>query len=87
MMKPLSSVRNVYSILLADEKQRQISSVFYFGSIFASFNVNAGITSKPKFLSKVNFDNPRSSHNPQNSQSSLFCKYCKKNNHTIVKIL
>ncbi|XP_016473235.2 uncharacterized protein LOC107795165 [Nicotiana tabacum] len=38
MMKPLPSMNTVYNILLADEKQRQVSSASHFSNNSASFN-------------------------------------------------
>ncbi|XP_019224054.1 PREDICTED: uncharacterized protein LOC109205763 [Nicotiana attenuata] len=73
MMKPLPSVGNVYSIILSDEKQRQVSSASQFSSQSASFHAG---TSKPSFPSKVSFDGTR---------NSLICKYCKIPGHSIDK--
>ncbi|XP_015087154.1 uncharacterized protein LOC107030370 [Solanum pennellii] len=46
MMKPIPTVSNVYNILLADEKRRQISCTSQFSSGSASFSAEAS-TSKP----------------------------------------
>ncbi|XP_019228351.1 PREDICTED: uncharacterized protein LOC109209521 [Nicotiana attenuata] len=82
MMKPLPSVGTVYSILLSDEKQRQVSAGTQFPSNSASFiagvlnptpNHNLGL-SKPTYPSKVSFKSTR---------SSGVCKYCKKPGHSI----
>nr|XP_016513327.1 PREDICTED: uncharacterized protein LOC107830311 [Nicotiana tabacum] len=73
MMKPLPSVGNVYSIILSDEKQRQVSSTSQFSSQSASFHARI---SKPSFPSKVSFEGTR---------NSLIYKYCKKPGHSIDK--
>ncbi|XP_075086032.1 uncharacterized protein LOC107767711 [Nicotiana tabacum] len=72
MIKPFPSVSTVYSILLSDEKQRQVSTSPQFLPSSASFN--AGV-SKQVYPSRVNFD----------SSKSAICKYCKKSGHTIDK--
>uniref|UniRef100_A0A0V0I3H5 Putative ovule protein n=1 Tax=Solanum chacoense TaxID=4108 RepID=A0A0V0I3H5_SOLCH len=82
MMKPIPTVSNVYNILLADEKQRQISCTSQFSSEFASFSAEVSTSkscsglSKQTFPSKVNFE-------PW--MSSLLYKYCKKPGHSIDK--
>nr|XP_033516441.1 uncharacterized protein LOC117280805 [Nicotiana tomentosiformis] len=72
MIKPFPSVSIVYSILLSDEKQRQVSTSPQFLPTSAYFNV---VVSKQGFPSRVNFD----------TQRALTCKYCKKPGHTIDK--
>ncbi|XP_075101686.1 uncharacterized protein LOC142177120 [Nicotiana tabacum] len=72
MIKPFPSVSIVYSILLSDEKQRQVSTSPQFLPTSAYFNV---VVSKHGFPSRVNFD----------TQRALTCKYCKKPGHTIDK--
>nr|XP_016458147.1 PREDICTED: uncharacterized protein LOC107781862 [Nicotiana tabacum] len=62
----------VYSILLSDEKQRQVSTSPQFLPSSASFN--AGV-SKKVYPYRVNFD----------SSKPPTCKYCKKPGHTIDK--
>ncbi|XP_060182525.1 uncharacterized protein LOC132612228 [Lycium barbarum] len=89
MMKPLPTVSTVYSILLADEKQRHISSTSQFSSSSASFHAGTPTftnypgssssypgPSRPHFPSKVNFDSQK---------SSLICKYYKRPGHSIDK--
>lgn len=73
MMKPLPSVGAVYSILLSDEKQRNVSAATQFPSTSASFNVRE---SRQSYPSKVNFES---------SKPNVTCKYCKKPGHTIEK--
>ncbi|XP_019255045.1 PREDICTED: uncharacterized protein LOC109233619 [Nicotiana attenuata] len=53
MIKPFPSVSSVHSVLLSDEKQRQVSTSPRFLPTFASFNVGV---SKQGFPSRVNFD-------------------------------
>ncbi|XP_019228551.1 PREDICTED: uncharacterized protein LOC109209690 [Nicotiana attenuata] len=73
MLKILPSMNIVYSILLSDEKQRQVSSASHFSSSSTSFNVGF---SKQNFHSKLSFDSPK---------SCVTCKYCKKQGHTTEK--
>ncbi|XP_070049893.1 uncharacterized protein [Nicotiana tomentosiformis] len=72
MIKPFPYVSTVYSILLSDEKQRQVSTYPQFLPTSTSFN--AGVSTQG-FPFKVNFD----------AQKPLTCKYCKKSGHTIEK--
>ncbi|XP_019233138.1 PREDICTED: uncharacterized protein LOC109213764 [Nicotiana attenuata] len=65
-------LHTVYSILLSDEKQRQVSNSSQFLPSSTSFN--AGV-SKQVYFSRVYFDSLKSS----------ICKYCKKLGHTIDK--
>ncbi|XP_070022698.1 uncharacterized protein [Nicotiana sylvestris] len=71
MMKPLPLVGAVYSILLSDEKQMNVSTGIQFPSISASFNVGL---SRQGYPSKVNFES---------SKPNVTCKYYKKPSHTI----
>ncbi|XP_060170885.1 uncharacterized protein LOC132601842 [Lycium barbarum] len=73
MLKPFSSVGTVYSILLSDEKQRQVSTSSQFPSTSASFSVGVSRQDIP----------PRVPY--EQNKSSLLCKYCKKPGHTIDK--
>ncbi|XP_059295490.1 uncharacterized protein LOC132048822 [Lycium ferocissimum] len=73
----ICKISTVYSILLSDEKQRQVSIIPQFSSTSTSFNVGTSSgTPRQSFPSKVNFDNQK---------PGLFCKYCKRTNHTIEK--
>ncbi|XP_016581996.1 uncharacterized protein LOC107879477 [Capsicum annuum] len=74
MMKPLPSIRTVYSFLLTNEKQRVVSSGSQFSTQSASFQDGV---SRHSVFPKVNFDSPRT--------LSLVRKYCKKPGHTIDK--
>ncbi|XP_019242113.1 PREDICTED: uncharacterized protein LOC109222183, partial [Nicotiana attenuata] len=73
MMKPLPSIGAVYSIILSDEKQRNVSSGTQFPSTSASFS--AGVF-KQGYPSKVNFEP---------SKPSVTYKNCKTPGRTIDK--
>ncbi|XP_019233040.1 PREDICTED: uncharacterized protein LOC109213667 [Nicotiana attenuata] len=73
MMKPLPSIGAVYSIILSDEKQRNVSSGTQFPSTSASFS--AGVF-KQCYPSKVNFEP---------SKPSVTYKNCKTPGRTIDK--
>ncbi|XP_060195174.1 uncharacterized protein LOC132624407 [Lycium barbarum] len=75
MIKPLPSMDTTYSILLSDEKQRQVSTSTVFPSESASFHASFN-TGGSKFAPKVQFDLQK---------SSLYCKYCKRTGHVIEK--
>ncbi|XP_019267426.1 PREDICTED: uncharacterized protein LOC109244741 [Nicotiana attenuata] len=78
MMQPPPSLDDAYSILLQDEKQRQITPNSHFQGDSASFHVNLNTKSAPprRFAQKISFDQ---------NKSPLFCKYCKKPGHLIDK--
>ncbi|XP_060190781.1 uncharacterized protein LOC132620082 [Lycium barbarum] len=80
MMKPLPSIDTTYSILLSDEKQRQVctSSSIPSESESASFHVSSSSNGgpRPQFNPKANYDSQK---------SSLFCKYCKRSGHLMEK--
>nr|XP_009761856.1 PREDICTED: uncharacterized protein LOC104213969 [Nicotiana sylvestris]XP_016514607.1 PREDICTED: uncharacterized protein LOC107831356 [Nicotiana tabacum] len=72
MIKPFPCVTTIYSILLSNKKQGQVSTSPQFLPTSSSFNVGA---SKQGFPSRVNFD----------VQKSPVCEYCKKPVHIIDK--
>lgn len=71
MMKPLPTVRQAYSLLIQEEKQREIR----FGSHFTSDGVsfNAGNT--------YNRNVTQIANRGKSEFRKLFCKYCKKAGH------
>ncbi|XP_075086067.1 uncharacterized protein LOC142168812 [Nicotiana tabacum] len=73
LVEEIKRLKRSKSILLSDEKQRQVSSASHFSSSSALFNVGV---SQQNFHSKVSFDPPK---------PSLICKYCKKPGYTIEK--
>ncbi|XP_060210845.1 uncharacterized protein LOC132637829 [Lycium barbarum] len=74
MMKPLPSISIVYGILLADEKQRHLSSTSHLSTNSSSFHAR---TSKQQYYPpKVNFDPHK---------SSLYYKCCKRSLHVMEK--
>lgn len=87
MMSPLPSISQVYSMLIQEEKQREIRSAGHF------FGDSASLTAefhKPKFTYKEGperFDDKTSSRSEkfEGRRSSLFCNYCKKPGHSIEK--
>ncbi|XP_019234896.1 PREDICTED: uncharacterized protein LOC109215314 [Nicotiana attenuata] len=89
LMNPLPSLDNVYNILLQDEKQRQVIPTTHFSSDMASLHASAN--NKPpsqpnlnkQYNQRLNFDHSNQRMNLGQHKGSLFCKYCKKNNHTI----
>ncbi|XP_047259106.1 uncharacterized protein LOC124891421 [Capsicum annuum] len=74
MMKPLPFIGTAYRILLANEKQRSVSSASFFSQQSASFH--AGV-SRSSATPKTHFEAAK--------PFSLVCKYCKKPCHTIDK--
>ncbi|XP_070015971.1 uncharacterized protein [Nicotiana sylvestris] len=90
MMNPPPSLDNVYNILLQDEKQRQVIPNAYFTPDLASFNANATNKFPPQYqpqrqyIKKVTFDSTNQ-RVVSDQNKALFCKYCKKNGHTINK--
>ncbi|XP_070056749.1 uncharacterized protein [Nicotiana tomentosiformis] len=84
MMSLVPSVEKAYSILIRDEKQREINSGSQpFSSDSTSFIANSNSNSSPNqpntiknFTQRLNFE-PR--------RSTLSCKYCKKPGHIVDK--
>ncbi|XP_060201819.1 uncharacterized protein LOC132630248 [Lycium barbarum] len=83
MIKPLSDLDSVYSMLIHDEQQSELqASLPSFASESASFSVRA-----QRYPQKVNFDKRPNfpTNNMSNNNSALLCKYCKKSGHLIGK--
>ncbi|XP_070025296.1 uncharacterized protein [Nicotiana sylvestris] len=84
MMSLVPSVEKAYSILIRDEKQREINSGSYlFSSDSTSFIAYSNSNSGPNqpnttrnFTQRVNFEPMK---------TTLSCKYCKKPGHTVGK--
>ena len=90
MMSPLPSISQVYSMLIQEEKQREIRSASHFLTESASLAVEA---SKPSQFYKGRMDkgDSRADHfhggvaRNEAKKSNLFCNYCKKPGHSIDK--
>ncbi|XP_059315505.1 uncharacterized protein LOC132066147 [Lycium ferocissimum] len=97
MMNPLPSISKAYSILQQDESQRESTQNSSFTSDSTAFFTSNSHNTFNKFNPKVNFDAKRApgssnvsfdlkrGSGPNNGSGGLFCKYCKKTNHTIEK--
>ena len=72
MMTPFPSMSQAYSLLVQQERQRQVKTETHFLNENAS--LSAGISKKP--LMPKRFDNRR---------QALFCDHCKRTGHTIEK--
>ena len=72
MMAPFPSMSQVYSLLVQEERQRQVKSEPQFLGDNASFT--AGTTKLTAFQRRSD-----------NRRSSLFCEHCKKTGHTMEK--
>jgi len=72
MMVPFPSISQVYSLLIQEERQRQIKNEQPFLSDTASFSAGTA-----KFSSQ--------SKKPDNKRSSLFCDHCKRPGHIVEK--
>jgi len=90
MMSPLPSISQVYSMLIQEEKQREIRSSghFFIDSAFLAVETvkqqqpYKGKTDK----SKVRFDSSYGRFEKvEGRKSSMFCNYCKKPGHAIEK--
>ena len=86
MMSPLPTISQVYSMLVQEEKQREIRSSGHFLGDSASLAVEAY---KPTFAHKRRQENANSRFDktePRRAgQSNLFCSYCKKPGHSVDK--
>ncbi|XP_060215369.1 uncharacterized protein LOC132642117 [Lycium barbarum] len=100
MMHPLPSISKSYSLLQQDESQREIlPSNSSFSSDSAAFLCSGPYNNPNKLTQKVNFESRRGvvPNGPNGSDArrghgattgqpgGLYCKYCKKTNHTIEK--
>ena len=72
MMTPFPSMSQVYSLLVQEERQRQVKHEPHFLGDNASFTAG---TTKPTTFQK----------RPDNRRSTLFCDHCKKTGHTMEK--
>jgi len=73
MMTPFPSMSQVYSLLVQEERQRQVKHEPQFLGENALFTV--GTTKPVANLPK----------RPDNRRSPLFCDHCKKSGHTMEK--
>lgn len=90
MMSPLPSISQVYSMLIQEEKEREIRSSGHFLADSASLAIE---THKPHQFYKGKIDevdariedsNLRLERN-EGRRYNLFCNYCKRSGHTIDK--
>jgi len=72
MMIPFPSMSQVYSLLIQEERQRQVRNEQHFLSDTASFSAG---TTKPSPIAK----------RPDHKRSPLFSEHCKKPGHTVEK--
>jgi len=75
MMSPLPSLGQTYSLLIQEERQRQVKNAGHFLSDSASFNAGA---------QKVVYQ-PSQKKNEGRKNSQYFCEYCKRQGHTMEK--
>uniref|UniRef100_A0A7C9DJJ1 Retrotransposon Copia-like N-terminal domain-containing protein n=1 Tax=Opuntia streptacantha TaxID=393608 RepID=A0A7C9DJJ1_OPUST len=74
MMTPFPNLSQVYSLLIQEEKQRQVKSKYDFQSDGASFSTTSGNAQK------IN-----TSRRFEGRRASLFCDHCRRTGHTIDK--
>ena len=74
MMTPSPSLSQVYSLLIQEERQRQVRSSAQFQGEGASFNVNTN-----------NLNQVTGQRRQDGRRNQLFCTNCKKSGHTIEK--
>ncbi|XP_019258757.1 PREDICTED: uncharacterized protein LOC109236973 [Nicotiana attenuata] len=81
MMSPYPSISKAYSMLQHDEHQKESTNhIPNFSNDLASFSASAGQSfNNRSFSQRVQFDSKKQ------PSSSVFCKYCKKQGHTIDK--
>ena len=74
MINPTPSLSQVYSLLVQEERQRQVKSSAQFQGEAASFNA-----------STVTYNQITGQRKPEGRRSQLFCTHCKRTGHTIEK--
>lgn len=79
MMNPLPTMAQTFSILVQEEKQREVKPHSKFNLDSASFHVN-GATSSSFRTNYTPYRNTVNTSRPPN-KSNLFCDYCKKTGH------
>lgn len=90
MMSPLPSISQVYSMLIQEEKQREIRSSGYFLADSASLAVESHKShhyykgKMDRVDTRIESSNNRFERN-EGKKSNLFCNYCKKPGHSIEK--
>ena len=72
MMSPFPAMSQAYSLLLQEERQRQVKYELSFLEENAS--LSAGINKQPSVFKKI-----------ENKRSQLFCDHCKRTGHTMEK--
>ncbi|XP_070035543.1 uncharacterized protein [Nicotiana tomentosiformis] len=82
MMNPLPSIAQAFSILIQEEKQREVRPSNHLMMESASMNVSglANPAFRTNYIQQRNNSSYRGSY-PSN-RSRLFCDYCKKQGHT-----
>ena len=86
MMSPLPSISQVYSMLIQEDKQREIRSSSQFLAESTSLSVEVR---KPQQFYKNRMDRtdmitePRKGERSEERKSSLYYNYCKKPGHSI----
>ncbi|XP_070008498.1 uncharacterized protein [Nicotiana sylvestris] len=93
MMEPLPDVSKAYSLIIQDKKQRGIHNVPVFQFDAASFSAGSSVnpngtkytTGPSNSNPRYNFSTTNQTHMYNGDSKKFFCKYCKKNGHTIEK--
>ncbi|XP_009768136.1 uncharacterized protein LOC107787368 [Nicotiana tabacum] len=81
MMKSLPTPNEAYSILLHEEKQREVHASIQFSGQTSSFNVVGTKFQNAKWENRGNAQKG----NFENRKGGIFCNYCKKSGHLIEK--
>nr|XP_016473998.1 PREDICTED: uncharacterized protein LOC107795808 [Nicotiana tabacum] len=79
MMKPLPTPNEAYSILLHEEKQREVHASIHFSGQTSSFNAAGTKFQNAKWKNRGNVQKG----NFENRKGGIFCNYCKKSAHLI----
>ncbi|KAG5516925.1 hypothetical protein RHGRI_037606 [Rhododendron griersonianum] len=79
LLKPVPDIRETYNMVTQDEKQREIgnNSLAENFSIAAAMRFHKGFNPNNKFSGNSSFSSSTS------NTEGLFCRYCKKDTHTI----
>ena len=74
MINPTPTLSQVYSLLVQEERQRQVKTSAQFQGEGASFNA-----------STTNFSEAAGQRRQEGRRSQLFCTHCKRSGHTVEK--
>lgn len=81
MLSPLPTIATAYSLLVQDERQREVHAIPKYPGESSAFAVNQNIASQKAH--NGDYKGQRGAY--ENRKVNMFCNYCKKSGHLIEK--